>query len=136
MNPCRDTHLPEGLPEGVTPLRAGDPRRIADHSLLGRPGSAGMATVYAAANPDRGCVAPTLAHEAAPAAIDRDADIMGPAHAAYAVGGHATGPFPARPSAAIDHPPGHTLRRRLRQEGTWRGEATLVLLAGCAEALA
>src|SRR5699024_663152 len=93
-------------------------------------------TVYAAVNPDGGCVALKLAHEDAPAGFDREFDIMGRVQGEYAVGVHATGTFQGRRWAAIDYLPGHSLHRHLRQEGTWSGEALLVLLAGCAEALA
>ena len=132
MDPHRDTPLPEG----VTPLRAGDPVRIAEHFLLGRLGSGGMGTVYAAVSPDGACIALKLAHEDAPAGFDREFDVMERVQGEYAVGVHATGTFQGRRWATIDYLPGHSLHRHVGENGPWSGEALLVLLAGCAEALA
>lgn len=132
MNPPHTTPLPEG----VTPLRAGDPMRIADHSLLGRLGSGGMGTVYAAVSPDGACVALKLAHDEAPAGFDREFELMDRIQGEYAVGVHAHGTFQGRRWAAIDYLPGRSLHRHVRDDGPWTDAALLVLLAGCAEALA
>lgn len=111
---------------------------MGDYQLIGRLGSGGMGTVYAAVSPNRGRVALKVAHpdHAVAEDFDREIAMMRRVEGICGVGVHDVGVVEGRPWAAIEYVAGLSLNRHVRENGPFEGSALLTLAAGCAEAMA
>lgn len=126
----------------LDPLEPGDPREIGGHRVLGRVGSGGMGTVYAAASPGvRGYLAVKVLH--ARHASDRRFRERFALEARLLA--RVNSPSVARfvradveaevPWLITEYVPGPTLRHHVERHGRLRGGMLLGLAAGTAEAL-
>ncbi|MFF7264658.1 serine/threonine-protein kinase [Streptomyces sp. NPDC008159] len=139
----RDRLFGDQLPVStITPLVPGDPDRIAAYRIVGRLGSGGMGTVYAAADAGGRRVALKVIH----AQHAADPEFRARFHREVAVLRRIGGPclvplLDAAPAAdipwlATDYVPGPTLQQHLAAAGPLTGTQLHLFAAGTASALA
>ncbi|WP_281154656.1 serine/threonine-protein kinase [Streptomyces sp. HYC2] len=126
----------------ITPLLPGDPERIASYRIVGRLGTGGMGTVYAATDPGGRRVAFKVIH----AQHAADPEFRARFHREVAVLRRIGGPclvplVDAAPAAdipwlATDYVPGPTLQQHLAAQGPLTGMHLHLFAAGTASALA
>ncbi|MFE1285307.1 serine/threonine-protein kinase [Streptomyces sp. NPDC058751] len=126
----------------ITPLLPGDPERIASYRILGRLGTGGMGTVYAATDPGGRRVAFKVVHAQHAADPEFRARFHREVAALRRIGGPCLVPLvDAAPAAdipwlATDYVPGPTLQQHLATEGPLTGMQLHLFAAGTASALA
>lgn len=126
----------------ITPLLPGDPERIASYRIVGRLGSGGMGTVYAALGPDGRRVAVKAVHAQQAADPQFRARFHREVQVLARVGGPCLVPLlDADPAAdipwlATDYIPGPTLQQHLTARGPLTGIQLCLFAAGTASALA
>ncbi|MFD8013535.1 serine/threonine-protein kinase [Streptomyces sp. NPDC059762] len=126
----------------ILPALAGDPARVGPYRIVGRLGTGGMGTVYAALDTDGDRLAVKVVHPAQACDEEFRARFRREVALTSRVSGPCLVPVVAadceaeRPWLATPYIPGSTLQQHIAAHGPLRGAVLLALAAGAAAALA